>query len=161
MRNLKIASAIAATLLIVGCGDDASDTLEYDGESGSVSADLSYQDGDGLGSVNLPRPDWMPASLPLPKDAHIYVTTENKLDVRPIRMLQARSMEEPEKIAGSFMEWARANGLDPKDQSSPSVPHLTNISFNDSSGHPSTFQVMRNEGEPNNIVIAIVGDLPG
>ena len=78
--------ALVLALSLAGCGDGAGGS-EASGtnDSGSqVDGILAIDDGEEglLGSVKLPKPDWMPNGMPLPKDAHIYLATHRRVSRR-------------------------------------------------------------------------------
>ena len=152
--------ALALPLLLAGCGGSASDD---DGSevitagTGGNEVILGSDDGDGrgLGSVNLPRPDWLPADFPLPRDAHIFITVDRGDQPTPIFMIQARTRADGEEIADAVVAWAKGRGLEAERLKSHSdMLHLA--SFNKGNGRDSaSLQVHDKDDGANTIILAV------
>lgn len=165
MSNQAPASvlAIAAALALAGCGgsdagDDGDDgdvlTSQIDGNSVSVA--MSDDGGETLGSVKLPRPDWLPDDFPLPRDARIYAVVAQEKQTPPIYMIQARTMSGGEEVVNAFIEWAGKRGLEANRNNSPNA-QLFIASIEQGSDSRAELQIFQEENGVNNIVLAANG----
>ncbi|MGQ7829787.1 hypothetical protein [Altererythrobacter sp. Z27] len=111
MPPIRRSLVLAVPFLIAACGGDSeSDSIPNDGET-VVTMGLDDDD-DGLGSVHLPRPTWLPADFPLPKDAKIFITVAKEDQDPPIYMIQARTRSDGEAVADAIVAWGKSHGLD-------------------------------------------------
>lgn len=163
-RRAGLAVTLAAALLLAGCGDGAQGDAQASAAAGggnAVEGLLAIDDGDEglLGSVNLPRPDWLPGGMPFPQDAHIYLTTHIPRDGEPdIFMVQANSFVKPGPYAQAFLEWAEAKGLDPEKSARFDAAKPV-IAFKGADGSPASLQVLPQDGGFSQIVITFAGPL--
>ncbi|OCC23620.1 hypothetical protein MB02_10645 [Croceicoccus estronivorus] len=153
--TVRGALAFILALSIAGCGDGASDSQASGEAPAGNQIDGSRGDEGLLGRVNLPRPDWFPAGMPFPNDAHIYLATHIRRDDEPdMFMLQANSFVEPVSYARAFYDWAEAKGLKPERDSRYDLV----VGFDGADGSPATLQVLAKDGYTQ-IVIAYAGQL--
>ncbi|MBI1402779.1 MAG: hypothetical protein GC147_06170 [Porphyrobacter sp.] len=165
-RRLQIgagAAALAAGLALASCGADAPAAIDPPtGEATTATVDgiLAIEDDDSgvLGSIELPRPDWLPSDMPLPGDAHIYITTRIPRGGDPdLFMLQAKSKVDSEAYAKAFFDWAQAKGLKPEMDDKPGRTTRL-VGFTGAGDSPAMLQVISREGY-RDIVISFAGPL--
>lgn len=151
---------VAAALGLAGCGGTGAGedgevlTSEVDGNSVSVA--MSDDGGETLGSVRLPRPDWLPDDFPLPRDARIYAVVAQEKQTPPIYMIQARTMSGGEEVVNAFIEWADRRGLQAERNNSPNVQiHIASIDQGNNSR--AELQVHKQDNGVNNIILAANG----
>ena len=152
-RSLTI--LLAPALLLAGC--DSGDAVAGAGASGGSAA--ASKSRDPLGSVNLPRPDWLPADFPLPADAHITIVSTNTDTTPRMFQLQARTMAEKDAFMADFRRWAEARGLHPVDEGSNLNLDSTFsiMSFDGVKFSPSNLQVTDEGGKYRRIILSVVG----
>lgn len=102
------AALVAASCMLAACSGEA-----QQGTAERAKA-LSPEEARLLGSVNLPRPDWLPEGFPLPADAHIYIAV--KINSQPPSyQLQARTLEETGEIWDALIQWGMDENLKTED----------------------------------------------
>lgn len=154
--------AFVLALSLAGCGDGAGGS-EASGTSdggGQVDGILAIDDGDEglLGSVNLPKPDWVPNGMPLPKDAHIYLATHIRRGSEPdLFMLQAKSFVDAKSYADAFYDWAKGKNLKPELNDKPGAK-TTLVGFTGAGDSTAMTQVISRDGY-RDIVISFAGPL--
>ncbi|WP_086608663.1 hypothetical protein [Erythrobacter donghaensis] len=146
---------LAPALLLAGC-DSGSASADAGASGSPVTASKS---GDALGSVNLPRPDWLPADFPLPADAHITIVSTNTNTTPKMFQLQARTMAEKDVFMADAMRWAEARGLHPVDEGSNVKldSAFSIMSFDGVQFSPSNMQVTDEGGKYRRIILSVVG----
>jgi hypothetical protein len=146
---------LASALLLVAC--DAGSASAGAEASGSTAA--MGKERDPLGSVNLPRPDWLPADFPLPADAHITIVSTNTDTTPKMFQLQARTMAEKDAFMADAMRWAEARGLHPVDEGSNVKldSAFSIMSFDGVQFSPSNMQVTDEGGKYRRIILSVVG----
>lgn len=147
----SLVTGALAPLTLWGCSAAEGEAPDQEEAAAPAASDPK------LGSVDLPRPDWLPDDLPLPEDAHIYLSATHSNAQPAIHQLQARTMEDPASVAQAFIEWARGAGLEPVDESRASQPDIAVVSFRGESFNHSNLQVYRHDGGPNAIILSVVG----
>lgn len=159
-KHCRIALAVTLPLLLVACGGSGSgedDSAIITAGSGGNTVILGENDGDGrgLGSVNLPRPAWLPADFPLPRDTHIFITVDQSDQSTPIFMIQARTHADGEAICDAVVAWAKGRGLDAERLKSHSDKlHLA--SFGKGNGlDNASLQVHDKDDGVNTIILAV------
>lgn len=151
---------VAAALGLAGCdgtgaGEDG-EVLTSEVDGNSVSVAMSDDGGETLGSVKLPRPDWLPDDFPLPRDARIYAVVAQEKQTPPIYMIQARTMSGGEEVVNAFIEWADRRGLKAERNKSPNVQiHIASI--DQGSNSRAELQVHQQDNGVNNIILAANG----
>ena len=160
LRGIAVTTALA--LLLTGCVEGTPGEAQASAAAGGeneVGGILAIEDGDEglLGSVNLPRPDWLPAGMPFPDDAHIMLTTHIPRDGEPdLFMVQANSFVKPAPYAHIFLEWAEAKGLDPE-QDARFGDERPVVGFKGADGSPASLQTTPQDGGLSRIMIAFAG----
>ncbi|WP_109806163.1 hypothetical protein [Sphingosinithalassobacter portus] len=158
------ALALALSLSLAGCGGgtaERTDRSDDDAKVGAAGDFFEIEDGDKrlLGSVNLPRPDWLPAGMPFPADAHIVLVTHIKRDAQPdLFMIQANSFVKPAPYAQAFLLWAESKGLDPERDARYGDDRPV-VGFKGADGSPASLQITPQEGGVSRIMIAFAGPL--
>ncbi|GGD79327.1 hypothetical protein [Croceicoccus mobilis] len=103
----QVAAAGMLIAFLAGCGSEqgteTSEVIQSNG--GKDQVDTSILDAKDLGSVDLPRPAWLPADFPLPADAHIFTTVNNDKQTPPIYMIQARTRASGDEVADAAVKW--------------------------------------------------------
>lgn|GEM_PF-5370797 len=158
------ALALALTISCAGCGDGSggnTDVSTSEHVAGGMGGLLEIEDGDEelLGSVNLPRPDWLPAGMPFPDDAHIYLATHIRREGDPdLFMIQANSFVKPASYAHAFHKWAKSKGLEPE-QDARYGDERPVVGFKGADDSPASLQVLPQDGGFSRITIAFAGPL--
>jgi hypothetical protein len=144
----------APAVLLVGCDSDEP-SANRDGSAQSRGAATDNV----LGSVNLPRPDWLPQDFPLPADAHIYLAAVSKTSSPKMFQLQARTMAEKDDIMADVARWAERRGLNPSEEGNgANLPDTFRIlSFDGVRFNPSNMQVTDEGGKYRRIILSVVG----
>lgn len=154
--------ALALAISLAGCGDGAggADASEKAATGDRVDGILAIEDGDKslLGSVNLPRPDWMPHDMPLPQDAHIYLATRIPRNGEPdLFMVQAKSLVDAKAYADAFFDWANSRNLNPELNDTPGAKTKL-VGFTGAADSPAMTQVISRDGY-RDIIITFAGPL--
>lgn len=152
----RLALLAAPALLLAGCDSgsaaaDAAGAPDSSASSGKASS--------ALGSVNLPRPDWLPADFPLPADAHITIVSTHTDTTPRMFHLQARTMADKDAFMADAMRWAEARGLHPSDEGSNVKldSAFSIMSFDGVQFSPSNMQVTDEGGKYRRIILSVVG----
>lgn len=156
MPPMRRSLVLALPFLIAACGGDGeSDTISNNSGT-TVTFGLDDND-DGLGSVNLPRPAWLPADFPLPADSKIFITMAKEDQDPVIYMIQARTRGDGEEIADNFVAWAKSRGLESERLKSHSdAIHLASLEHGNSL-ESASLQVHDKEGGIRQIILAVNG----
>lgn len=160
MRLMCRSLVLMLPILLTACGSggdgDNEEILVSDNGGTQVALGMD-EDDSGLGSVNLPRPDWLPADFPLPADTHIFITVAKPEQTPPIYMIQARTHEDGEEIADAFVAWAKTRGLESdRLQSHSDEIHLASLAKGNGLENAS-LQVHDKEGGVKLIILAVTG----
>lgn len=156
----------ALPFLLVACGSESdggaggglADSEVITSDSGGDAVAVGLDDGDGgLGSVNLPRPAWLPADFPLPQDARIFITVEREQQDPPIYMIQARTRSDGQAVADAVVDWALARGLQAERLESPGPGHHIATLAKGNGLENANLQVFDKEGGIRQIVFAVSG----
>lgn len=166
MRRIgRIIPAMALGLLVAGCGSPGAENGDGEviragngasGDAVAVGRSDDDEDGSELGSVNLPRPAWLPADFPLPADAHIYITVANEQQSPKIYMIQARTRSGGDPVANAVVAWAKSKGLEAERLQSHS-DKLQLASFSHDVNNSGNLQVHVKPNGVNNIILAVTG----
>ncbi|MGI9375584.1 MAG: hypothetical protein ACR2PC_05705 [Tsuneonella suprasediminis] len=161
-RVTRNALMLALAMSLAGCSDGAGggDVSEKGATGNQVEGVLTIEDGDEslLGSVNLPRPDWMPQDMPLPQDAHIYLATHIPRNGEPdLYMVQAKSLVDAKAYADAFFDWAKNRNLNPELNDKPGAKTKL-VGFTGAGDSPAMTQVISRDGY-RDIIITFAGPL--
>ncbi|MCB2087848.1 MAG: hypothetical protein R3E18_06810 [Sphingomonadaceae bacterium] len=160
-RNRNLIAAAATGLLLASCGggpiDDDGEVITS--EAGGDSVSIAISDDDALGSINMPRPNWLPADFPLPNDARIFITVAKQEQTPKIYMLQAYSRQDGEQIADRVVAWGKARGLTAERlEAGANNIHLASLEKGNGLDN-ANLQVHDKEDGVRQIVFAVSGDL--
>lgn len=152
------AAALALGLMLASCGggDDNGKTINAKGEGASLTMADPSGAGDGLGSVNLPRPAWLPDGFPLPADARIFITYAKDKQAPRLYMIQARTRARGGTVIDDFLGWAKANGLKARRLESANVK-VNLASLEGDEENNANIQVLEREDGVSTIVLAVTG----
>lgn len=157
MTPLPRSLVVALPFLLAACGsgDDGEVIVSNEGLT-AVAVGMDEDDGE-LGSVNLPRPAWLPADFPLPADSRIFITVAKEDQDPVIYMIQARTRGDGEEIADNFVAWAKSKGLQGERlQSHSDAIHLASLEHGNSL-ESASLQVHDKEGGIRQIILAVNG----